>query len=52
MSRPHTTPRKIVGFSMNPDLAIEVKKEAAHRGITLRKLFEELWDLYKKKHSK
>lgn len=31
---------------MKPALAREVKAEAARRGLTLRKLFEELWQLY------
>lgn len=39
--------RQIVGFSLSPMLAREVKQEAARRGLSLRKLFEELWDLYK-----
>lgn len=42
----HSTPRKIVGFSMSPELAAEVKQEAAKRGVSLRKLFEEMWELY------
>ncbi|KEO53363.1 hypothetical protein [Thioclava indica] len=42
----HKNPRKIIGFSMSPVLAVEVKKEAAERGISLRKLFEEMWTLY------
>ncbi len=46
MSAPHKSQRKIVGFSMSPALAVEVKKEAAARGISLRKLFEEMWTLY------
>ncbi|MBC6406392.1 MAG: hypothetical protein GDA41_11870 [Rhodospirillales bacterium] len=46
MSDTHKTPRKIVGFSMSPALAVEVKKEAVARGISLRKLFEEMWTLY------
>ena len=44
----HSTPRKIVGFSMSPELAAEVKQEAAKRGVSLRKLFEEMWELYNK----
>lgn len=48
MSDHHKTPRKIVGFSLSPSLAAEVKSEAAKRSISLRKLFEEMWDLYKK----
>ena len=45
-SRPK--PRQIVGFSLDPDLASEVKAEAGRRNIPLKKLFEELWALYKK----
>lgn len=40
-------PRQIVGFSLPPDLAAEVKVEAARRNISLRKLFTELWTIYK-----
>lgn len=43
----HSTPRKIVGISMSPALAVEVKEEAARRGLSLRKLFEEMWETYK-----
>ena len=39
--------RRIVGFSLPPDLAAEVKIEAARRNLSLRKLFSELWALYK-----
>jgi hypothetical protein len=39
--------RKIVGFSLAPQMAREVKAEAGRRGISLRKLFEELWAGYK-----
>ena len=42
-------PRQIIGFSLPPDLAVEVKMEAARRKISLRKLFVELWALYSKK---
>lgn len=42
----HTNPRKIIGFSMSPSLAVEVKKEAAERGLSLRALFEDMWALY------
>jgi len=42
-----TRMRQIVGFSMSPALALDVKKEAARRNISLRKLFEEMWELYK-----
>lgn len=39
--------RQIIGVSLSPELAKEVKTEAARRGITLRQLFEELWAGYK-----
>lgn len=39
--------RRIVGFSLSPKMASDVKAEAGRRGISLRKLFEELWELYK-----
>lgn len=38
--------RRIIGLSLSPELAGEVKAEAARRGISLRKLFEELWQVY------
>jgi hypothetical protein len=41
--------RRIVGFSLPPALATEVKVEAAKRNLTLRKLFDEMWALYKTK---
>lgn len=43
------TPRKILGFSLSPDIAAEVKVEAARRNISLRQLFNEMWTLYKKR---
>lgn len=49
-SRTKTRLRQIVGFSLSPDLAIEVKTEAARRNITLRKLFDEMWAHYKSKN--
>lgn len=52
MPNSHTTPRKIVGFSLSPALAQEVKEEAAKRGLSLRKLFEEMWEIYKKSKKK
>lgn len=39
--------RKIIGISLSPTLAAQVKAEAAKRGLSLRKLFEEMWELYK-----
>lgn len=41
------TNRQIIGLSLPPKLAVEVKIEAARRGLTLRKLFEEIWIIYK-----
>lgn len=38
--------RQIIGISLSPKLAAEVKAEAAQRGLSLRKLFEEMWELY------
>jgi hypothetical protein len=43
--------RKIVGFSLSPEFAAEVKMEAARRGLSLRQLLEEIWVLYKSKSS-
>lgn len=50
MSENRTKARQIIGFSMAPALAVRVKKEAARRGISLRKLFEEMWEIYKAKY--
>lgn len=41
--------RQIVGFSLPPELAAEVKAEAARRNIRLRTLFTEMWANYKSK---
>jgi hypothetical protein len=41
-------PRKIIGVSMTPALALKVKEEAAREGISIRKLFERMWDAYQK----
>jgi hypothetical protein len=41
--------RQIVGFSLSPEMAAAVKLEAARRKLTLRKLFEEIWQDYEKK---
>ncbi len=38
---------QIIGFRLPKDLAREVKVEATQRGISLKKLFAELWDQYK-----
>lgn len=45
-------PRRIVGFSLSPQLAAKVKAEAGRRNISLRKLFEEMWALYEKSGKK
>lgn len=47
MASSHTKPRKIIGFSLTPELASDVKQEAARRGLSLKKLFEEMWEAYK-----
>jgi hypothetical protein len=44
--------RQIVGFSLPPETAREVKAEAGRRGLSLRKLFDELWQLYQEKNPK
>jgi hypothetical protein len=44
----HVNPRKIVGVSLDPDMAREVKAHAAERGLTVKKLFVEMWSVYKK----
>jgi hypothetical protein len=53
-----TTPRKrdaptqIIGFRLGQSLAREVKAEAAQRGLKLARLFEELWEDYRKRWPK
>jgi len=44
----HIKPRQIVGFNLSPELADEVKMEAACRGLSLKHLFEEMWAQYRK----
>lgn len=41
--------RQIVGFSLSPETAAAVKDEAARRKVSLRKLFEEMWEGYSAK---
>jgi hypothetical protein len=41
--------RQIVGFSLTPEFAAEVKAEAARRNLSLQELLRELWSLYKAK---
>ena len=48
-TRKKPSSRQIVGFSLPPALAVEVKVEAARRNVALCKLFDELWALYKNK---
>lgn len=46
--KPRTDGRQIVGFSLPPAVAAEVKMEAARRNLSLKDLFGEMWALYKK----
>jgi len=41
--------RKIVGFSLSPDVAKAVKQEAARRNLSLKALFMEMWEAYRMK---
>lgn len=45
---PKAKSRRIVGFSLPPELASKVKAEAGRRQIRLKMLFEEMWTLYEK----
>lgn len=45
-------PRQIVGISLTPELASKVKAEAGRRNIALKKLFEEMWEIYEKQSRK
>ncbi len=38
--------RKIIGISLSPEVAVAFKGEAERRGITAKRLFEELWARY------
>jgi hypothetical protein len=40
--------RQILGISLSREMARDVKAEAARRGVSLRKLFEEMWAQYQK----
>jgi hypothetical protein len=44
--KPRTKPRRIVGFSLSPELASKIKAEAGRRQIRLKVLLEEMWALY------
>lgn len=48
---PQPQNRQIIGFSLAPELARSVKAEAARRGLSLKALMEEFWDLYLQKHT-
>lgn len=41
--------RQIVGFSLTPEFATEIKTEAARRNLALQELLREMWALYKAK---
>ena len=43
-----STPRKVIGISLSPALASKVKAEAGRRRIRLKRLFEEMRELYEK----
>jgi hypothetical protein len=44
--------RQIVGLSLSPELATKFKTEAAGRGLSLRRLFEEMWSIYEQERAK
>lgn len=46
--RPKQKQRRIVGFSLSPELASKIKAEAGRRQIRLKSLLEEMWALYEK----
>ncbi|MGE3709741.1 MAG: ribbon-helix-helix protein, CopG family [Hyphomicrobiaceae bacterium] len=48
MTKDRTATRQIVGISLSPDSARTFKAEAARRGMSLKELFEEMWELYAK----
>lgn len=50
-SYPHVQPRQIVGISLSPEMAREVKAYAGQQGVSLRKLFEDMWQAHKKRAS-
>jgi|GEM_PF-1350492 len=47
LNKPRSDGRQIVGFSLTPELVAEVKNEAIRRNISLKRLFSEMWALYK-----
>lgn len=48
----HVAPRQIVGISLSPQMAREVKAYAGEQGLSLRKLFEDMWQTYKTQSAK
>lgn len=48
MTKDRNSNRQIVGISLPPDVARSFKAEAARRGVSLKELFEEMWELYGK----
>lgn len=48
-TRSRSSSRQIVGFSLSPEMAADIKVEAARRGLSLRQLLEEMWSQYKTK---
>lgn len=48
-NRSRSASRQIVGFSLSPEMAADIKVEAARRGLSLRQLLEEMWGQYKTK---
>jgi len=49
---PTRSNRQTLGISLPPETARAVKAEAAKRGISLRKLFQEMWSSYEEDRSK
>mgnify|MGYP001765886620 CR=1 FL=1 len=44
--------RQIVGFSLDPQIARDVKAFAAKEGLSLKQLFEDMWRSYKGEREK
>jgi hypothetical protein len=51
-NNPERADSRIIGFRLPTALASDVKAEAGRRQISLRKLFEEMWELYQKRPAK
>lgn len=39
--------RQIIGVSLPPEIAVQVKQEAARRGMSVRQLFLDMWGAYR-----